>query len=441
MKFVGLNLDFSSALKELEDLSGSTQYEQLDCLGLEYSLDLLVASFHIKLTSGYSGTLCTAGSNEYVTFWSDWDNTCQWTLLGTVSVDVHDIPDIPADGLAYNAVFPVDLQSIIRTCEQPKVARVRAVLSWGAPSSSTDPNALPVWGNILDAHVQLPPGVPLTSPSIQVIGGIPTPNIDSNGMTTENANFAFGYTLADPLSGRPCPFGGSIIFQGLSPPGATKYRIWAQPAVTDPPPPIFLTQAITTFNFNTLTYETHVPDPGTGWLQYLPRLENINNILGIFPSTDNQLWKFQLEADTGPPTQWYYVQMDNLAPSVDVILTTPGSCGDLPTGGTLQGTFTATDVNFSKWVLGILPGPSNAILPASSGTEEVPPNPGTFTMSTKGMPACGYVIIIEAWDLAILNSAAGPGNNASKAQGFCLTAASNASNDRRNGWEVVEEVE
>jgi signal transduction histidine kinase len=71
-----LKLDFSGALKELEGLSGNIQYEQLDYLGLEYSLDRLVATFHTKLPSGFSGTLCTAGSAEYVTFWSDWDDNC-----------------------------------------------------------------------------------------------------------------------------------------------------------------------------------------------------------------------------------------------------------------------------------------------------------------------------------------------------------------------------
>jgi hypothetical protein len=71
-----LELDFPGALKELEALSGNIQYEQLDYLGLEHSLDRLVATFHTKLPSGFSGTLCMTGSTEYVIFWSDWDDNC-----------------------------------------------------------------------------------------------------------------------------------------------------------------------------------------------------------------------------------------------------------------------------------------------------------------------------------------------------------------------------
>jgi len=448
-----LNLNFASALKELEGLSGSTQYEQLDCLGLEYSLSRLVATFHIKLPYGFSGTLCTAGSTEYVTFWSDWDNTCEWTLLGTMSVNVHDIPGIPSDGLAYAAVLPVDLQSVIGNCQQPKIARVRAVLSWAVPSSTTDPNAPPYYGNVLDAHVQLPPGTPPIGPYIQAIGGIATPQISGNGMTVSNAKFLFGGTLADTFgNGRPCPFGQNIIFQSPTPPGAVgaNYRIWAQPVSPNPPPPIFLTTSFQTYNFNTLEYEYHTPDPGTGWLPYLNnQVENLDNILGVFPSSDNQCWQFQLETQAGPKSPQYSIQLDNLAPSVSVATTSPGTCGDLPAGGTLKGIFTATDLNFSHWQLSIEPPQylsSVNVLTPSYGTEEVPQfpstSPGTFTMSTEDMPACGYVVKIQAWDLSILNSQSGLGNGNAWTQGFCLTApVSDDSSNHKNGWEVVEEEE
>lgn len=438
-----LKLDFSSALEELQNMSGITQYEQLYCLGLEYSLDWLVATFHIKLPYGYSGTLCTAGSTEYVTFWSDWDNTCQWTFLGTVQVNVHDFLNIPADGLAYDAVLPVDLQSVIRACEQPKIARVRAVLSWGVASSTTDPDALPVFGNILDAHVQLRPGTPTTGPSIRIIGGISTAQIGGNGLTIKNASFALGGAPADPYSGRCCPFGGNIRFQGVTPPNIAQYRIWAQPDITNPPPPFFLTASISAFNENGES-KTYNPASGTGWLPYLPQSENWFGELGNFPSPDSQPWRFQLETDTGLTTGWYVIQMDNTAPLVNVTTTVPGFCGDLPVGGTLEGTFTATDTYFSHWQLSILP-PQNVpvtdvIVPASSGTGEVPPNPGTWSMSTKGMLACGYVVTVQAWDLAILNSGPGPGNSASMDKGFCLTPATSSSN-YKSGWEVVEEEE
>jgi hypothetical protein len=111
------------------------------------------------------------------------------------------------DGLAYAAVLPMDLQSVVRSCEQPKIARVRAVLSWNVASSITNPDAVPFCGNILDAHVQIRGGTPTIGPSIQVIGGIPTPQVDGTGMTAKDAHFIFGYTLADLNGGCACPFG------------------------------------------------------------------------------------------------------------------------------------------------------------------------------------------------------------------------------------------
>jgi hypothetical protein len=145
-------------------LSGNIQYEQLDYLRLEHSLDRLVATFHTKLSSSFSSTLYMTGSTEYVIFWSDWDDNCTWTLLGTVKVNMHDIPTIPTDGLAYAAVLLINLQSAVRSCEQPKIARVRAGLSWNVASSITNPDAVPFYGNILDAHVQIRPGIPTVDP-------------------------------------------------------------------------------------------------------------------------------------------------------------------------------------------------------------------------------------------------------------------------------------
>ena len=60
--------------------------------------------------------------------------------------------------MCYSAILPVDLTYHRRSCKEPKVARVRAVLSWAVPPSTTDPDALNYWGNRIDAHVQINPG-------------------------------------------------------------------------------------------------------------------------------------------------------------------------------------------------------------------------------------------------------------------------------------------
>jgi hypothetical protein len=150
-----LGLDGQLALNNLVALKGNTNYEVLERLGLDTDLERLTALFRVKRSTGYSGNLCQHGSTEYVAFWADWDDKCHWTYLGTVKVQVHDIASIPKDGLCYAAVLPVNLAGHHKDCKHPRVGRVRAVLSWGVPPSVVDPNALPYWGNRLDAHVQI----------------------------------------------------------------------------------------------------------------------------------------------------------------------------------------------------------------------------------------------------------------------------------------------
>jgi len=175
-------LDFVGAVGALLKTNADVDYEQLECLGLDEGIpERLVGTFRIKRPLGYSGDLCHPGSQEYVAFWADWDNTCEWTYLSTVKVNVHDIPSIPKDGLCYTAILPVDVSKIRQSCKKPKIARVRAVLSWSVQPSTTDPNALNFYGNRLDAHVQINPSEPGTpeNPEIRNIGGIPVEFIDT----------------------------------------------------------------------------------------------------------------------------------------------------------------------------------------------------------------------------------------------------------------------
>lgn len=50
----------------------------------------------------------------------------------------------PTRGLNYySAVLPADLSDIQQLCGEPLLIRVRAVLSWAVPPSTTDPDAMP----------------------------------------------------------------------------------------------------------------------------------------------------------------------------------------------------------------------------------------------------------------------------------------------------------
>jgi hypothetical protein len=181
-KAAGLN--FGEAIGSLSKLSANVDYEEIECLGLDYNQEKLAATFRIKRSSGYGGPLCFPGSTEYVAFWSDWDDKCKWKFEGCVQVNVHDIQRLPDGGLCYSAVLPVDLNFHRQECEKPKIARIRAVLSWNSPPSTTNPDALPYWGNRMDTHVQIRPGIKIDpgnpKPMIIVLGGVSVDEIDAS---------------------------------------------------------------------------------------------------------------------------------------------------------------------------------------------------------------------------------------------------------------------
>src|SRR5207253_4407422 len=132
--------------------------------GLETGADTLGAVIHVKRPFGYSGDLCHDGSKEYVAFWADWNNDGTYDeYLGTTAVDVHDLDGaLPGDGVRYSvSLISTSIVQHLRACTNPNIIRIRAVLSWAAPPSTTDPNALNFWGNRLDVHVQIRPGTPV----------------------------------------------------------------------------------------------------------------------------------------------------------------------------------------------------------------------------------------------------------------------------------------
>jgi len=422
-------LDWQVAINAILGLSADVSFEQLECLGLEgdSGLERLVATFRIKRPSGYSGGLCTHGSTEYVAFWADWDDTCTYTYLGTVPVQVHDISTIPPDGLCYDAVLPVDVSAHRAPCNKPKIARVRAVLSWAAPPSTTDPNALNTWGNIVDTHVQIKPGdVPNPlSPKIAILGGIPTSQIGGSGLTTAAAHFAGNNLPADSL-GRPCPFGGIVEVQGLSFPGF-KYRVQVQPVGGGPWQNVTGDLMLTRWDGTTFISSADV----NGFYFYQQFQNNIENLLanwGTSIANGDVQWRVKLEiADffdnpiLGAVPDIHVIQLDNTAPqaSVNIDPTIGGDCGKFAVGAKLKGNFIARDVNFGSFSLGTLPFAS-PITP-SGGTVQTAPAPGdTWNLDTAGMKSCGYVIDLNVADRSIVNSSWGAHNWGFASVGFCL---------------------
>ena len=213
--FKQYGIDWTSVVSELADTNADVSYEQIENIGLDYNLEQFVASIRIKQAAGYSGDLCSSGSLEYVAFWADWNNDCNWQYVGRTTVNVHDINDIPAGGLSYAAILPYDFNAIRKQCANPEVVKIRAVLSWNIAPSTTDANSLQYWGNRVDTYIQIKPGVGTgdVEPIINILGGIPVDKIsNTTGLTTTGAAFALNQVAVYEGS----PFGGVIVVQGPS---------------------------------------------------------------------------------------------------------------------------------------------------------------------------------------------------------------------------------
>jgi len=432
-EFKELGLDWSSIVVALENTKGDITYEELNCLGMDYNREWLVGTFAVKKPTGYSGNLCSKGSKEYVSFWADWDNNCKWAYLGTSIVPVNDIAIIPANGLHFAAVMPVDLSAHRQLCEKPKIGRIRAVLSWNVPPSNVDPDAIPHWGNRIDTHVLIKPGNKVEiEAKISILGGIGVANIftGTTGVTKPFAPFA-GWgpgVYADPWDhSRSCPFGGVIHIQSDPVPGH-KYKLWAQ-NVTSGGPEKQLTEPVWVTDHNG-NGSNHLSGAG-GMFDYLPVSQNLFSMLySQWTPSGDDLWQIRLELFTGGgavlgSTEWYKIQLDNTAPSTEIHIDNGLDCKDFKVGVTVEGHFAARDINFGHYSLGTLPTSMspNSPVPSSGITQTVPLPGNVWSLDTAKMNPCGYVVLLQAWDRSILNSHPGSHNYNYDDVGFCLRAA------------------
>lgn len=435
-----LGLDWSAAVADLTALDGDTAFEQLDCVGLDIAVPRLVGTVTIKQPVGYSGGLCTAGSTEYVAFWADLGADCALSYLGTVQISVHDIASIPPDGLTYAAVLPVDLSAIARPCTEPFLMRVRAVLSWAVPPSTTNPDQIPFWGNIVDAHVQVPvlePGAG-TGANIFCIGGIGVLSIDStydpvtmttsgSGLAEPGAHFLFN---GAPTSSLACPFGGVVVVNGAPVPGGS-YRVQVRDLSAGPAAPwITVTNPVTIGTFGGAT-TTNVASG-----EYFPYLDNANNVFNALadwypPAQANDLWEIKLDAlDAGSNPLGeirYRIQLDNTPPVCDIHIDSGGDCKKFDPATTIFGHVYAVDPqgypgSYSIWVEpDNLPGGVGVLTPVSPIVGETGPEPGDpWTLDTTNMSPCAYTVQVQAVNRVIVNSVAVGLASPIRAVGFAL---------------------
>lgn len=425
-----LGLDLQAAISMLAKTNADVSYEQLECLGLDNNLERLVANFRIKRPAGYSSDLCHSGSLEYVAFWADWDDTCEWEYLGTTTVNVHDISTIPKEGLCYSAILPADLTYHKRACKDPKIARVRAVLSWSIPPSATDPDALTAWGNRLDAHVQINPGPVLNPgdvmPILNRVGGIsvvdiypPGPLTDLfKGLTRSTAKFRNGFPPDG--AGRTCPFAGRVIIEGPPFPGFT-YRIQAKKV--GELVGMTVAQPMTLQPLFGPSY-TKSPIDAAGFFTYETLFNNPDMTLAWWDTAGDDLWEITLEIPGhGEFTQTIQLKNSGVE-DVRIHIDSGGDCKDFPVGIKLTGRFVARDPYLGSYELSTLPfaAPDVQLSPTGGSMQTAltpPPGGATWTLDTTNMRPCGYVVVVSATDRAIINSS-GVGHSSDDSTGFCL---------------------
>lgn len=407
------------------ETDGDTSYEELKCIGLDPNApDTLVGVIQVKKSSGYSGGPCTAGSREYVTFWADFnDNGTFETCLGTAEVRVYDLPDIPEAGVYYAVRLPVDLNPYRRSCKDPRVVRIRAILSWNVAVPCSDPDRVPTWGNREETLINIAPIGLGAAGKIAILGGIPVSKIAGNGLTTFDAKFATNNLAPDPY-GRPCPFAGRVTVQGAPLP-LHSYKVEVIPEGGGAPTAV-VTDLWLTDQFGNLNL--HQANPITGRFTYVPFLDNINGVLAQWDSGGDAKWTVRLSTfdlfGNLVGVDQRVIQLDNTGPQASIEITSgTGDCGKFPIGTPLAGNFVARDTYLGSYSLGVEPNvnpPGVGVPSPSSGLVNTAPAPGdAWSLDTTDMKSCGYVIRVVAVDRAIVDSQA-VGQWASDSSGFCL---------------------
>ncbi len=467
--FTEWDIDLAAVIAKLMKTDGDTRYEELLCVGLNPHRNRLEAVFKTKLPNGYSGNLCSSGSQEYVAFWVDWGDGAGWTYAGTSAVNVHDVAHMPADGLFYMASVPVELSAHRRPCAQGAVtARVRAILSWETPPPAGNPNFVPTWGNREERLVHIMPGAQVPahdhSAYLESVGNMAVCDIN------HNTGLASGHGILANFVANQAPFGGTVTITGyiLNPPNSMagappfRYRIWVrqlspvagawQPLSND------FDIVVTEQNGVGIPVQHHQTQSidSNGYYTYLEQAypnqwrEVAGNVLARWHTSApmDGLWELRMEvlypdgthaqARTplcvgGASYTTVRVRVDNKRPNADLTITgfvrqgvtyPAGACGTFRVGDIIQGTYQADDIHFGHtW---FILAPSAQANGASVHKTPVVLNfhqeQGTWELDTSVMDPCGYTVFLYAIDRTIINSGA-IGWRKSQAVGFCLRPA------------------
>ena len=464
-KLAELDFDLDKAIEILQEPASNTSYEELVCVGLDTRTDTLGAVLRIKRPQGYGGNLCRKGSREYVAFWIDWNRDGDFTgdYVGTASVEVHDIASIPADGLEYAVQLPIPRRLIeehLRGCERPNVVRVRAVLSWSVPPSTTNPNQPTFWGNRLDRLVRLrvarASGI---EPDLYFVGGVPVEDIHPTRHLAYPSGGALSGGCGQPATDRP--WAGSVTVRGrihgISPGTSVHYQVQVSPEGQNNWAPV---STVETFRldvpFSTVAQVITVNAPD-GWFEYQEHL-NVP-----FPTYEQRahlatwrtlgladgVYDLRLAWATDYPalgTIHYVaipsVTIDNdglsVSPTANAVVDTSydldlvidgGDCHSYAQGQEIVGHLRAKDRHFHKWWFDLQPTTH------TNGAQASPRCRGFTSLTDQGddnlewkltaaetqkLDKCGYTLTLWAQDRAIVNSNGAIVHRSRKAVGFSI---------------------
>lgn len=468
--------DLAGIFGNLFKTKGNTTFEQLDCVGYNPETRMLNGVITVKKNSGYSGDLCDPGSTEYVGFWVYHGGA--WHSLGTAQVRVHDLAGVsPAKPVRYAVFRGANLPEVL--CNDLTGLPLRAILSWQTPP--TGPDFDPVWGNVVDTHVQpIITDVPIGDQRVRLmrINRVTITTIDSSGFAQ------FSDVAGDCSNGNDSPFGGPLyvegdltlksdvyfnphtgaILPGQHPPA---YQVWVH-KVGSPAAPTQLTNS-----FNIAVFPVN-PPPGSpavtvtqavqsfGGAQYYlyregviqavnPRMLAVWEAAGLEEGAYDVevkgfVWSGGTYVPLATPSQIKQVYVYNgyphteldasggtfmiRRPQLELSIDPPvGDCGDVKVGETITGQyrvrdnfFGSLDIRIVPITLGGVPQPINPVIPPgpilypAAGTKGTS---GTWKVSTKGMTPCGYTIVLDSWDRALVGDSC-RGHYNQVGVGFCL---------------------
>ena len=399
------NIDISKLIDTLnvdipiDKSKANVDYEELECIGLDYNMENLVATLNIKKKYGFIGDLCSGGSKEYVSFWIDWDDSCTWEYLNTTELKVH---DIQMDGpyLSYSISLPLDTTFRKKLCNNPNIVRIRGVLSWNTPPSITNPDKLEYYGNRVDAHIQIKPGTEINPgdviPLFNIIGGIDVAHVnDITGLTKPGSFFAFnGHSV--PTN---APFGGTIVLNG---PSFTGNRYKIKVTNLNDGTFFFSKEPFTVVGFLPyapwVQYTTQHVD-SNGFYPFLMPDKNTLNVLARFKPPSEDKYLVELVVDTIPGVFSKVIQMDNSKPQIKIKVDDNGVCTHYKKGDTITGHYFVSDKYIDKWNFASTWGGNKA---GTSNTNPLPGNHFSIPTSLNAYP-CGNVRL-HAWDKTIVDS-------------------------------------